>query len=880
MSGVNLIDTYEPSRLTTYFSVYGAIPPVYSGPTQVLHTRAYNPGGAAAITYLEVDFKTVVTNGATLYDICIYNDEDGGYSLKIGSPSAQAPWPYVRLTPDGNTNSISVVNGTLQLTTYRLALVGNELQLDLGVAQPGIFDDQIALFAVADSVYSQPWIFTTAAVWLSGTGGTGSGTPSQLTAVWANNGEDKVTNDELRATNNVSVTNNAWNGTQVTIVGAKNEVASFNLILESGNEAISNVSVQLQTLTGPSGYTISSPPPAPNQIFTWAGPDSTPDRNIELFYVRYLQMNGMSGGYDTNLCWHDERYVPIKLRSPYRTAPPDCSTFPWLWPTRPNANKYYPEIAVPLELHPQGFSINQASNQSIWFDVYIPKDGPAGAYSGSIAILENGVVTRQLPITLTVFDFALPDVPSAKTMLFVDTYLSERLFNDQFPSAGDPNLPSVVAAYNTTWQLLHRHKISLINDPLAGQTPSDGAASALTGDLFTAANGYAGPGTNTGENVYAFGMYSAPTHLNWTKKQWWQTTTAMESWFQAHAPNVDRFIQLCDECDGKDPTYTPALVNSWASIIKDTVNNPIGSKMKTFATIDFHNAIANEPNVDVICASGFGYWNSYDSKGNFVANNIYSQTEVDQISGSLTGTKETCVYNPQRISAGGFETDDEGTDPREFAWAAYYKNAGRMFYWSADQYYSSSFAASGWNNDLFNIISTWGGAKFATDQTAPEFTNDPYAGTVVATSTSGGSNSNGDGVLLYPSYDATNASPVWSPYNAVDEQYNVPKGVFASLRLKYWRRGIQDVDYLTKANAVNPLATAQVVDCMLNAQHYSKPNALWDFRYSWEPFPYGETGKATGPLVSWSEDPDVWEGARMQLAKIILGSAEVYVCPN
>ena len=592
-------------------------------------------------------------------------------------------------------------------------------------------------------------------------------------------------------------------------------------------------------------------------------------------------MIGLSGGYNTSACWHTEQIIPEKLRSPFDTAPTDCVNYPWLWSTRPNGNKYYPEIAVPIELYPEGFDINEKSNQSIWADIYIPKDAPSGSYTGIIEVSESGVVTQHIPVALTVLQgFTLPDVPSAKTMLFADKYIGQRLFDDPFPAPWDPNFLNVEAAYNRTWQLVHRHKISLIGDPFGGDVPSAGAASALTGGLFTAANGYSGPGTDTGENVYAFGMYSAPTHLGWTNNQWWQATTTMENWFERNAPTVDRFIQLCDECDGKDPVYTPAIVNSWASIIKDAVNNPVGSKMKTFATIDFHNAMANEPSVDVFCAPTFGYWNSYDGNGNFLSNNVYSDSEVGEISGGLARSKETCTYNPLRLGAGGFETEDEGTDPREFAWAAYYKNVGRMFYWEAVQWYSSSFPGGGWDNDLFNNAATWGGGKLTPQQTTARYFDDPYMGQVLATGISSGGSGNGDGVLLYPSYDATNSSPSWAPYNAIDERYSVPRGVFASLRLKHWRRGIQDVDYLTQASRVNPLATNEVVQCMLNAQHFSAPRVLWDYRYPWDKFPYDEQVRVGGALVNWSTDPNVWEGARMQLAKIIAGNASAYSCPN
>ena len=60
---------------------------------------------------------------------------------------------------------------------------------------------------------------------------------SGITAVWANTGEDKVTRDELRATRGANVTNSVWDGTKISIFGGRNEVVSFNLILEAASSA-------------------------------------------------------------------------------------------------------------------------------------------------------------------------------------------------------------------------------------------------------------------------------------------------------------------------------------------------------------------------------------------------------------------------------------------------------------------------------------------------------------------------------------------------------------------------------------------------------------------------------------------------------------------
>src|SRR5689334_14745209 len=80
-----------------------------------------------------------------------------------------------------------------------------------------------------------------------------NGFGSNISAVWANDGGDKVTKDELRATlhkENLTgkMINRAWNGQTITLSGARNEVISFNLVLEAANATANNVTVTFDIL--------------------------------------------------------------------------------------------------------------------------------------------------------------------------------------------------------------------------------------------------------------------------------------------------------------------------------------------------------------------------------------------------------------------------------------------------------------------------------------------------------------------------------------------------------------------------------------------------------------------------------------------------------
>ena len=181
---------------------------------------------------------------------------------------------------------------------------------------------------------------------------------SNITGIWANEGGDKVTQDELRASlhqENLTglVLNRAWNGHTILLSGAQNEVLSFNLVLEAATQNATRVSVSFDTLTGPNGAQIHSVPATANGVLNWV------NRPIELFYIRYLPIHGLSYfGYGK---W-DERQVPLRFQRPW-SGP--LGTGSGGWSDRPDHDKNYPDICVPLELA-SPFDIAAGQNQSIW----------------------------------------------------------------------------------------------------------------------------------------------------------------------------------------------------------------------------------------------------------------------------------------------------------------------------------------------------------------------------------------------------------------------------------------------------------------------------------------------------------------------------------
>lgn len=316
--------------------------------------------------------------------------------------------------------------------------------------------------------------------------------------IWANDGGDKVTQDELRAnTDAASVMNSVWDGNKIKVFGARNEVVSFNLIVESPSVAANSLNVSFNRLNGPGGSEIASRAVSGNGVFTWF------NRPIELFYVRYLEINGLSILSYNAL--YDERHAPERFRRPW-TGKGDATG---AWENRPDHNKRYPEIAILLELVGL-FSISANQNQSIWVDIYIPKSIPAGLYQGTLTVASSSDPSQNIAVELAVYDFGLPDYPSARTMLYYSDYnINYRYLGTKYIDPSSPDYQKSTEIINRHFQLAHRHKISLIEEYLEIEQMAKVWTDRLTGNLFTASGGYDGPGVATGNNVYSIGTYSS-----------------------------------------------------------------------------------------------------------------------------------------------------------------------------------------------------------------------------------------------------------------------------------------------------------------------------------------------------------------------------------
>ena len=171
----------------------------------------------------------------------------------------------------------------------------------------------------------------------------------------------------------------------------------------------------------------------------------------------------------------------------------------------------YPDALVPLQDHCQASPLDRFSaiatptsvdtNQALWVDTYVHTDTTPGVYSQSLVLT---VDDRQfkLPLQISVYSSTLPDKPSINAIgELYRTYSMEGAGND----VTGAEWRRMAHCYQ---QLAHQHRMVFIeripflltDEQMSSYTETIDPA--LSGELFTAANGYVGPGVNTPAKVW------------------------------------------------------------------------------------------------------------------------------------------------------------------------------------------------------------------------------------------------------------------------------------------------------------------------------------------------------------------------------------------
>jgi hypothetical protein len=494
---------------------------------------------------------------------------------------------------------------------------------------------------------------------------------------------------------------------------------------------------------------------------------------------------------------YDYRGKAIELFTEHYLQITERSTGGTSWTRSAAPSNYYlgwiPDILIPFSA-PSGmggapFDISPNTNQAVWVDITIPRDVPAGTLNGEVQISSQGIVTQRIPLELRVYNFILSDETHFPNMFAIsphDISLRHGLDLDS------EEYYEVLVRYH---QMAHRHRMDLVQAVRNISQVRRFHNRYLTGALYQEKNGYAGPGEGVGNRTFSIGLYgNLPTEYggnisNWSQELWWEGSNAWATWFAENAPEVSIHKYLTpDEPDNPSDLRAIKAQAGWSD------SNPgMGNTIPNLVT----HWIAPEYQ---------GYVDIWSISTNHALSNTNPNTDPEFVQAEREAGNQIGVYNGYRPATGSILIDTDAVDFRVIPWIGWKYDLDHYFYWMTTYWTDWTNNARRWN-------------IFTNPQTKQN-------------------HGNGEGTFFYPGQDKI----------YIEEDRGLP-GPLASIRMKNWRRGMQDYEYLWLAKE---LGLEDEVERIVNQ---AVPAALW------------ETDSRSD--IAWSEYGYAFEDFRRELAQLI-----------
>jgi hypothetical protein len=497
-------------------------------------------------------------------------------------------------------------------------------------------------------------------------------------------------------------------GSPYEIFALPGEIVAFQIVVASGDESLDAVTID-------------------STQFPDFGAD--PKNSLDVFLVYEVPLKRRSGGQrkHESLGWTAQS-MPKAPRPPTTIADPlvPIHDAP-IWAPYPSR----------LDAH---------SLQGFWIDIRIPEVGPFPmTQSGTLKVSSRDRLLASIPLRVTVGSTPLP-YAAAKTMLYFDPQVVI-------------NRTGTADAIDGYLRLIHAHGISSIF-PVRSATDVRQFSSYLSGELFSEARGYVGPGSNRSANVVAIGAYG----------------TMGEPSAQSLA-NVEEIVAELEHLALRD---VPGLCDIFLYAIDEQCKSPRGRQWRQaldaassqrLRQLRVGHTCSDPPEeqaVDLVMMVAATYSPTHAWRGRQAGKHVW-------------------IYNGSLPETGTFLTDAPTLSLTANGWIQATYGIERWFYWE------STF----WNDD-----NRGGHGAY-----------DPYA-TAETFHNNDGDHCNGDGVLVYPGRQLQ-----FSDHDLATLE-TIP-----SIRLKQWRRGIQDAGYIELARRSDPTATdrilQRVVRGALDAAHGS-----------------------------------------------------------
>jgi len=531
--------------------------------------------------------------------------------------------------------------------------------------------------------------------------------------VWCENSATKV----------LKSNDGAGKKAEVFVQAARNEWEGFQIVLKAGDKPMEGVALTMSDLAGTQEAVI-------------------PAKSAQ-FYLEY--------------------YVHIDIPSPCDIFfSPNCADYPEYNRTPgdypdalvPFHDPYSDEETIPVAVP---FNVGPDDLQTVFVDLHVPADAPAGEYSGEIAVTSGEETIHTIPVVLNVWDWEMPAKRSMGSAYgFSSGHLKKYHGGPEGPDA--EMLDKLLRNYEFE---VHRHRITYTthNPGIAFEFDEEDNLEPVD---FTAYDAYIGPRIDgsyypdgAGMNRYNLGMFR-PGHgtMGMTEEQFALAAQAM--------------AEHLDEKGYLDHVYLYSLDEPW--ILEHWENGSYDKIRKTVELLNMHTDLwkghvlitgpwqpALDECGDIWCPVTAMYGDVYWPPGSWPGPDKYKEL--------LSQGHELWFYvcNANFPSLMGYDIDAKmGYEPRLTKWGAWYEGATGFLFWTMTYWLK---------NDPWHVLANY-------DQFGELMSR------------------NGDGILIYPGDHNGTAGGAGSPEGVSID------GPVVSYRMKQIRDGFEDWEMFILASSL------------------------------------------------------------------------------
>ncbi len=168
------------------------------------------------------------------------------------------------------------------------------------------------------------------------------------------------------------------------VQAARNEVESFQVVVAALRGHLNVVQVEMTDLIGPNGARIGK-------------------EDVKLYREEYVRVRRSTPRAELPPGLYPDPLVP--LVNPLNGKP--------IEPRRRSRARWgEPVVESGYDMYALPFEVFEGQNQPIWVDVHVPRDAPAGTYEAKLRVSTRSRASAEIPVSLTVWDFTLPDGPT------------------------------------------------------------------------------------------------------------------------------------------------------------------------------------------------------------------------------------------------------------------------------------------------------------------------------------------------------------------------------------------------------------------------------------------------------------------------------------